>query len=118
MNNILKKQLEQLGLDPTQKHFYFPKRQDIKLVEDQCYIIKLTDEALFPNPGAAWVANYNQGWLPSHVYWKVDINRFLGDMVKVTGLAYDPETKTDIEDTENTWSGWLPLNCIQILEKI
>lgn len=118
MNNILKKQLEQLGLDPNQRVFYFPKKEGFKLTEDQCYLIKLTNDALYPNPGAAWVANWNQGNIPGYAYYKVDVNKILNDMVKVTGIAWDPSTQTDVEDTECTWSGWLPVSCIQILEKI
>lgn len=118
MNNITKKQLEQLGVDVTQTHFFFPKKQEIKLVEDNYYLIHLTNDALFPNPGAVWVTNWNSGRIPGYAYYKVDINKILNDMVKVTGVAWDPVTKQDIEDTECTWSGWLPLSCIEVMQRL
>lgn len=80
--------------------------------EDHYYLIKVPEQY---NLNEVWITNWNQGSLPLRTHYKVDIGRILNDMIKVTGVAYDPSSKMDLEET---WSGWLPLECIEVLEEL
>ena len=115
MNNIMRKQLEYLKLPLDQDTFYFPKRQEIKLVEDNYYLIRLKEEVLHPNPNSAYVVNWNQGSIPSNEYYQVDVVKILNDMIKVTGVAWDPQTQSD---SGSMWTGWIPVTGIEILRRL
>jgi len=52
MSKVIEHQLEQLGR-VGQYHFVVPKKQEIKLSEDCCYLIKLNNISLHPNPRSA-----------------------------------------------------------------
>lgn len=99
MNNIVKKQLEKLGLPTNQTTFFIPRKRGIKLQEDHYYLIKVPEQY---NPNEVWITNWNQGSLPSRTHYKVDVSRILNDMVRVVGIGYDPLLKMDLEES---WSG-------------
>lgn len=89
-----------------------PRKKTIKIEEDCCYKIFLMP-TLFVNTSLG--TNWNNGSYPLKKYLKADIIKNMGKMIKIMGVAYDPDTG---ENINYFWSGWLTLQDIQIIEKI
>ncbi len=121
MNKHTRKQLDKvkrfsLGYyDDNTTHIFIPKITSIKIDVDCCYLVKLSDSIVHPQPNSTLATNWNQGRVPTHYYYKVDICKILGTMIQVNGVAYDYENQKDINEL---WSGWLPLKDIEVLCKL
>lgn len=89
------------------------REQEIRLLEDNCYLIKLKDSIFDPNN--ILTTNWNNGNIPSSRYYQVDINKIMGDMIRVSGIGYEDDSCTKIKDN---WWGWLPKNEIEIIKKL
>jgi hypothetical protein len=121
MNKLIKEELKKVEManisnyDKSKGEFLIPRITRIRLEEDSYYIIKLDSLLLNPNDASTLSANWNRGTIPPHNYMKVDISKVMGKMVKVNGIAYDYENQIDLN---TSWSGWLPIAQIEVLEKI
>lgn len=89
------------------------KETEIRLEEDNCYLIKLKDSVF--NPNSILTTNWNSGKIPNSRYYQVDINKIMGDMIRISGIGYDDETCTIFKEN---WYGWLPKNEIEIIKKL
>lgn len=122
MNEKIKKQLARCveaeipAFDDDTREITVRKKKTIKLEEDFIYIIEIGHTTRFPPITSTLAENWNSGSIPSHKYYKCDVNKIIaGQMIKVTGVAYDLDNKKDLDDV---WSGWLPLNDIKVIERI
>ena len=118
MNKIIEQQLKKLeyadisNFDAATNTYIIPKKVDIKIEEDKCYLIQLLP-TLFKNE--VLKTNWNAGSMPVYNYMKVDVSKIIGKMIKVVGTGYDIETQTDIS---SFWSGWLSTQDIKVIKKI
>jgi hypothetical protein len=121
MNKLIKAELNKVSVanisnyDKSKGEFLIPRITKIRLEENSYYIIKLDEALLNPNEASTLSVNWNQGTLPPHKYLKVDVSKVMGKMVKVNSIAYDYENQRDLNAS---WSGWLPIAQIEVLEKI
>lgn len=98
--------------DRETMHGVIPKRLDIKLEEDNCYLIQL-HRSFFNNQTIA--LNWNAGSFPPSEFLKIDISKKLGKMVRVTGVTYKPETP---EAPSVFWNGWLSIDELTVIKKL
>jgi hypothetical protein len=121
MNKLIKEELKKVSVadlsnnNPSKGEFYIPRIKKIKLEENMYYIIKLEDSLLNPSEMSTLASNWNKGTIPPSKYLKVDVSKILGKMIKINGIGYDYDTKKDLDVM---WSGWLPIELLEILEKI
>lgn len=120
MNNIIKRELNKITevniqFDDNTTSIKIPKKGVMRVEEDHMYIIKLSDYMINPPMDSALVTNWNNNTYPTFRYYKVDVQKIMSDMVKITGMAYDYDTKCDID---NMWIGWIPNSEFEILEKL
>lgn len=121
MKDIIRHQLNSLRIasipefNEDSTEIVIKKLSNIPLLEHHCYLIKLEDNLLAPNNNSALTINWNGGSIPTHKYYKVDVIKIMAQMIKINGLAFDYDSKKDINEI---WSGWLPLNGIELLEEI
>lgn len=117
-NKIIEEQLKKVeyadlsNYDEATNTYIIPKRVDIKLEEDKCYLIRLKP-TLFTNETLK--INWNQGKVPTQEYLKVDISKKMPKMIKVVGVGYDYDGNQDLS---YFWSGWLTLADIDVLQKL
>ena len=118
MNNLIEKELEKVeradltNFDPETNTYHIPKRTDIRVLVDKCYLVYLTD-SFFAD--TTLKVNWNNNSVPSYRYLKIDVSKVMSKMIKVVGIGYDFDKKQDIS---YFWSGWLSLDKIKILEEI
>ena len=117
MNKFIKQQLDLAGIEykESDNSIFIPKVTGIKLEEDGCYIIKLKETLFHLDPTSALITNWNAGSIPTEKYYKIDVSKILGNMVKITGISYNPTTKNC---SDIYWAGWLPINEIEIMERL
>lgn len=92
--------------------YFIPRKYDIKVEEDKCYVIHLKPAA-FKNDAVA--TNWNNNQYPTLEYMKVDISKKMGKMIKVVGVQVDYSRR---ELLNEFWSGWLHLSDVDILEAL
>lgn len=95
--------------------YHIKKCCTIPLEENKCYILELAPFILDPQVSSNIVINWNNNTYPKYAYWKADISKIMGNMVKINAVAYDKENNIDINEL---WSGWVPKDCINIIERI
>lgn len=121
MNKHIKDQLNQVKIarvpefNEDTTHIFIKKQTTIKIEEDCCYLIKLNSSITNPTTTSTLASNWNNGSIPSHSYYKVDIQKIMAHMIKVTGVAYDYDNQKDLTDM---WCGWLPLDEIEVISKL
>lgn len=114
MNKFLLAELSKLGLEWSPV-INIPKRNDIRLQENVGYIIQLSDHLLGLPKDDPLVINWNSGILPTTKYYKVNIEKLMGDRVRVTGIGFDIDTETNLN---NTFFGWIPLSEMEVIKKL
>lgn len=118
VNQLIEKELKKVEkadlthFDPATNTYFIPKRKDIKIEEDHCYLIHLKD-SIFNN--TTLKVNWNNGSLPSYNYLKVDVSKVMSKMIKVVGVGFDFEKQ---EDLSYFWSGWLTTDEIEVIKKL
>lgn len=119
MNKIIKDQLNKVqfadlsNFDEKTNTYIIPKKTDIKIEKYKTYIIELLDKCF--DKEALININWNRGKVPTSKYYKAEILNIVGRNVQINGLAYDLETKSDL----NTfWTGYLELKNIKIIETL
>ena len=121
MNKLIDEQLKKCKvadlsqLDTKTGKCFIPRFKQVKVEEDSCYLIKLEDSLLKPNVNDTYHINWNKGVIPPNNYLVVDISRVVGKNIYVNAIEYDIENK---QPTTNTWNGWLPLERIEVLERM
>lgn len=121
MNKIIKEQLKKCvvanvpSYDDNTTHLQIKKYNEIKLVENSYYLIRLSSSITNPPSNSVLASNWNNGSVPKHSYFKCEISRVMGTMIKINGLAYD---MTNNKDLNEMWSGWLPIEGIEVISKL
>jgi len=121
MNKLIKNELTKVSVadvsnyDKNKGQILIPRIRKIRLEENSYYIIKLDKRLLNPEDMSVLYSNWNKSTVPPHHYLKVDVSKILGKMVKVNSISYDYENKQDLNTAR---SGWLPIEQVEILEKI
>ena len=72
---------------------------------NHCYLIQLFPSLL--DPSSVVAVNWNSGALPPGPFLKAFVSKTLGNMIYVDSIVYDITTNTD---TNQYWSGWLPID--------
>lgn len=120
MNKIIKDELNKvdaikIDFNDNTTFIHIPQKREIKLENNSIYLIRLSRYLLSPPLNDNLSINWNNGNIPKHEYYKIDVNKSIGDMINVTGTGYDMNNRIDINDI---WEGWLPRSEIEILEKL
>lgn len=121
MNKIIKEQLKKCttanipSFDDTTTHLLIKKYSPLVINENSYYLIKIGDGVLHPSENSLLASNFNNGGIPNHSHYKCEVVKVLGTMIKIVGLAFDISTSTDLNEM---WSGWLPLDEIEIIKKL
>lgn len=116
---LVQQQLEKVkeadlsNYDSLKQAFIIKKKENIKFLENQCYIIQV--ERTIINNNKTLLANWNKNLLLTADYYIIDIHQVLGNMLKVSGIVYNIETKQTIGIV---WEGWLPVENIKVIERI
>lgn len=93
-------------------HFILNKDATIRVLEGKCYVIQLHDSLFDPNSILA--INWNRGVLPRCRFYQIDVIQVMQSMIKINGLGYN-YNPMQIEDR---FSGWLPLEEIDVLSEL
>lgn len=118
MNKFIEEQLKKVEkadlshFNEDTNTYFIPKRVDIKLTENECYLLHLKD-SFFRNEVVK--NNWNGGTVPKNTYLKADISKILAKMIKVVSIGYD---EVNNKDLPSFWSGWLSIEDIEVLEKL
>lgn len=121
MNKLIKEQLNKCNtarlpkFDDDTTHLLIKKYEPVSVLVGGCYIIEISVSVLNPTTNSLLASNWNNGSIPKHTHYKCEVEKILGSMIKINGLAYNISTATDINEM---WSGWLPLDGIEIIEKL
>lgn len=121
MNKIIQKELNKVmianldNFDITTNTYHISKVNEIKIELNKTYLIKLDKSLLNFETSQMLAINFNHNSVPTNSYMKVEINKMMNNLLYVIGIGYDFENKKDLN---NIWSGWLPKNNIDIMEKI
>lgn len=121
MNKIIEEQLKKCSVadlsdyDISTHTYHIHKINNIKLEVNSYYIIRLKDYILDRNASSILSNNWNKGSVPMNKCMKVDVSKIMGKMIYINGIGYDYDSK---EDINSVWSGWLPIQDIEILERI
>jgi len=121
MNKIIKEQIEKCKVadlsqfDSSTNTYHIKKFNQIRVEVDDCYLIKLDTTLLNKDTSSVLATNWNKGTYPPCIYFKAVVSKVLGKMIYINGLGYNNETK---EDLDIMWNGWLPLQDIELLERI
>ena len=79
------------------------------------YDIELANYIIKPTPDFNLHINWNKNIVPKSKYYRCEVVQILSNMIKINGVGYDVDNQTTIDDS---WSGWLPLDGIEILREI
>jgi len=121
MSKIIDEQLKKCqvadttNFNPDTNEYFIKRRVGIKIKVGSYYILKIKDSLLNPSPNSTLAANWNNGIIPTHNYYKVDVCQIMARMIKVNGIAFNNETQTDINEF---FSGWLPIDEIEIISEL
>lgn len=124
MNNIIKKQLENCKVavipnySDTDTRIVIPKGSSMSVTPYQVhhfYIVELGAHIINPPQTSTLASNWNGGRVPSRRYYKCEISNVMGNMVKIIGCGYDPETDSDCSDV---WEGWVPQDGIKLIKEL
>ena len=120
MQPLIKKQLERcqvadLSNYNKEKHqFIIPKYNQVRVVSGASYLFKLDKSLLTPNPDDVFHINWNRGLIPVSEYLFAEVDKINGKVIYVDGIGFNPETETT---TSVAWSGWLPLDKVEVVKK-
>ena len=118
MSKIIEEQLKKVEVadlshfDTTTNSYFIPKKNDIRIEENNTYIFQLKPSAFTNN---IVNVNWNNSSTPKNVYYKADVIKKMSGMIKIIGIGYDINTG---QDTNSFWSGWLSLADIVALQKL
>ena len=122
MKKIIKNQLDSvksvnLNINDSTTYIYIPKTTQIindALEKGFIYIIELDDKLLNPTLNSMLASNWNNGKIPKHKLYKVELLDVINNMYKFNGIAYN--NGDDIYS--DNWYGWFPKDSFKVLEKV
>lgn len=121
MNKIIEEQLRKCQVadlskfDTDTNTYHIARFKQVRLEVNSCYLIKLSDILLDKELSSILSSNWNRGTVPTSKYMKIDVSKVLGKMIYINGIGYDFDNKVD---TDVMWSGWLPIQDIEVIERI
>lgn len=124
MNEIIKQQLLSCKVanipefNDLTTHLIIPAKKSgngIAIREGCCYLIELQDVLLNPTDMIELHKNWNNNILPCCKYMKCECTKMVGGMIHIDGVGYDFMNNIDLSCT---WSGWLPLEYINVLGEL
>lgn len=121
VDKIIQEQLNKVqyadlsNFDEATNTYIIKKRKDLQLEEDHYYLIQIKNEFLNNCKSDVVTINWNAGRYPKYQFYRADIMKVMGKMVRINGTAVDSENREEFNDS---FTGWLPLNCIIVLEEI
>ena len=124
MNELIKKLLQECEhcTIPTYSDdttiLHIPKHEIKKPLTfklNSYYRICIDDYILNPPEGFTLAKNWNSNTNPPCKYMNVVVNQLMGQMVKIEGIGFDMEQAKPINIS---WSGWLPVSNVKIMEEI
>lgn len=124
MNKIIFEQLNKCKVaklppfDENTTHLFIDRigAKDGKPIKtNHFYVIEIDDYLLSKEHSAVLHQNWNKNIFPASKCYKCECVKIMGDMVKIEGVGYD--LKNNHSDG-TSWSGWLPLKGIRIVEEI
>lgn len=83
-----------------------------KFIIGNYYRIKLSEKVINTAKDFTLHVNWNNGNIPEYAYMLCEITQKVGKMIKLQGTAYNSE------GNEKFWQGWIPEDCITILEEL
>lgn len=120
MLESVRKQLEKCkfanlkNFDKELNAFIIPKYTKPFYQTNKVYLVQIP-KYLVNNSTSVIACNWNNSTSPSTEYLKIFINKFNGKMIYVDSIGVDIETKSDLN---NYWSGWIPLDEIELIEEL
>lgn len=121
MNKYIKKELEKVkdivkfNYNDDDLIINIPKSSTILPKENEYYLVELNDSLFNSATNEILASNWNNNNMPKYKYYKVDVTKIIGNMIRVNGIAFNYETQQDIN---SIWTGWLPISEIVILKKL
>lgn len=118
MNKLIEEQLkkvnyaELINFNPQTNTYFIPKKKDIRVIVDNCYLIKLkpsfrTNEVV--------KVNWNNNQLPLYDMLEIDVQKIMGKMIKVNCIGYNEKENAPLN---YFWSGWLYIPDIEIIKQL
>lgn len=124
MNHFIEEQLNKCQVAAIPQHdaatlrLVIPKTIQIPtggLKEGECYILRLDPVLTNPPPSSTLAVNWNGGSVPKSSYYKCEVTKVMGKMIKINGIEYYPETN---QDSNTNWEGWLPIANVKVIQKL
>lgn len=124
MNNIIKKQLENIKVanlpdwDNNTTHLIIKKGQrlDSEAIQiNHYYLVELADYVINEPEGFSLSSNWNNGITPKDKTMKCCVTSLMGNMVKIDGVGFDIANQKDLN---STFSGWIPKKAIKIKNEL
>ena len=118
MNNIIRQQLQNVSVthiefDDESTRIFIPKTIKIlgsSLKKGEYYMLKLYENVTHPSENSTLASNWNNGVIPKHDMYTVEILDNMGKMIKVNGVA-------NVDPTDNFY-GWLPYSGFEVINKL
>ncbi len=120
MNKNIENQLKKVavadisGYTPGCSEFIIPKTKKSVFEVNKTYLIELDDSLLEHNKDSIVETNYNAGKIPTNKYYSIEVSGVFGKLIKCVGMAFDIITRKNIP---SFWSGYLPVDCIKIIDE-
>ena len=92
------------------------EKNKIEFEKGHLYLIRVDSSDTSKNLLQTTAVNWNSGRLMISNYLKCEYVGYLGNMVKINGVGYDPSTDTDTNDVYLDY--WLDKSVIEIIREI
>ena len=118
MNKQIIEQLKNVSVtkiefNDTDTEIYIPRTIKIlntSVSQGEYYIIRLFDSVVHPPENSSLASNWNNGRVPKHDTYIVDIISKRGNMIQINGVA--------TEDPTDNFYGWIPIDSFEIIKKL
>ena len=107
--------VKETNFEVVDNKIFIKKKVGIKLEENSCYLIRLSNFMLNPPANDLISINWNGGIIPKFEYYKADIIKIVNNMVRIVGIGYDINSDNDLS---SMWEGWIPTNEFEIVKKL
>ena len=117
MNKILLNELKKvtatkLEFDDNTTSIFIPKTLKIlntSVKQGEVYKIRLEEFITNPYQSSTLASNWNNGIVPKHSEYIAEIVTKMANMIKINGVA--------VEDSSDSFYGWLPIEGFEILNR-
>ena len=117
--NVIEEQLGKVrhadlsNFDKETNTYTIPKRTDIKIEEDKCYLVQL-HRSFFNNQTV--MLNWNSGSIPPGEFLSIDVLQSMNKMIKVSASTYNAHSEADFKP--RFWNGWLSTDELTVIAKL